>query len=449
MAQQGLFTQGPSVDDILQKRNKYQYDMQQQLMNQAAQGARDPAKMRAVSLLGSSLGRALGGSMDDGANGREALEAKAAQQQDKQASFMAAVQSNNSATQFQMAKELQETYPAAALQMLQIGQATEGKEASAKQTSDAYVALQGRAATVGDDLSTWNPELAYRLVSGNATKEEYAQGVKELTAMNKKSNGGDGAPKGWTFNDGGTYVDGDGNRYILTNSINKDDGKNKMAYTPVGNAPAYTNAALEPVDSTGMSQDQRIAEKLAKVKGENEAKKFYNHQEKAGVSIGQTTTNLRDARRMSELLQKVNTGGQQVLIGKGISDFFGTTPTSVSELDTISKTMMLSSLKSLLGGQLSDGERKAAQEVQVALEKGVGANQAIVDRYITIFESKLAREQHVLGNTATGASYRQYLIDQSMQLTAQPAEAETTTVETPEPLTMTWVRDENGKLVAQ
>jgi hypothetical protein len=32
-------------------------------MNQAAQGARDPAKMRAVSLLGSSLGRALGGAM--------------------------------------------------------------------------------------------------------------------------------------------------------------------------------------------------------------------------------------------------------------------------------------------------------------------------------------------------------------------------------------------------
>ena len=63
MAMQGLFTQGPSVQDILAKRNKSQFDLQQQLMNQAAQGARDPAKMRAVSLLGSSLGRALGGAM--------------------------------------------------------------------------------------------------------------------------------------------------------------------------------------------------------------------------------------------------------------------------------------------------------------------------------------------------------------------------------------------------
>lgn len=64
--QQGLFTQGPSVQDILAKRNQRQFDLQQQLMQQAAQGARDPAKMRAVSLLGSSLGRALGGAMGGG-----------------------------------------------------------------------------------------------------------------------------------------------------------------------------------------------------------------------------------------------------------------------------------------------------------------------------------------------------------------------------------------------
>ena len=43
--QQGLFTQGPSIDDILQKRNQRQGDLQRQLMAQAAQGARDPAKM--------------------------------------------------------------------------------------------------------------------------------------------------------------------------------------------------------------------------------------------------------------------------------------------------------------------------------------------------------------------------------------------------------------------
>ena len=60
MAQQGLFTQGLSVDDLLQQRNKSATDLQQQLMQNAARGARDPAKAQAVSFLGSSLGRALG-----------------------------------------------------------------------------------------------------------------------------------------------------------------------------------------------------------------------------------------------------------------------------------------------------------------------------------------------------------------------------------------------------
>jgi len=86
MAVQGLFTQGPSVQDILAKRNNQQFDMQQQLMNQAAQGARDPAKMRAVSLLGSSLGRALGGAMggqDEELDKRQAeIDAQKTMQQD-------------------------------------------------------------------------------------------------------------------------------------------------------------------------------------------------------------------------------------------------------------------------------------------------------------------------------------------------------------------------------
>jgi|TARA_B110000908_G_C10230143_1_gene440132 hypothetical protein len=63
MAYQGLFTQGPSVDDLLEQRNKRATDLQQQLMTNAARGARDPAKAQAVSFLGSALGRALGGAV--------------------------------------------------------------------------------------------------------------------------------------------------------------------------------------------------------------------------------------------------------------------------------------------------------------------------------------------------------------------------------------------------
>ena len=68
MAYQGLFTQGPTVDDLLQKRNQRAQDMQKQLMNDAAQGARDPQRARMGSMFGSIIGRALGNNAQGGAD---------------------------------------------------------------------------------------------------------------------------------------------------------------------------------------------------------------------------------------------------------------------------------------------------------------------------------------------------------------------------------------------
>lgn len=438
--QQGLFTQGPSIDDILQKRSQREGDLQRQLMVQASQGARDPAKAQAISFLGSSLGRALGGSMDGGSSSREALEAKEQERQGLQSDFMEAVQSKSSEKAFKMASGLQQVYPEASLKLLQIGQGFETQEADDKRTADENTALQSRAATVGADLTDFNPDLAFRLSSGNATPEEYTEGLKQLSAMNKKANGGDGSKEGWSFASGGAYVDKKGNRYVLTESRNKFSGKTTNTYTPIGDAPAYTEQNLQPTDSSGMTIDMRIAENQAKFEGEEQSKKFYAHQSDAANSIGLTTTNLTDARRMGELLKQVDTGGIQVTSAKSFTDFFGITPSKVSELDTVSKTMMLSSLKALLGGQLSDGERKAALEVQVALDKGTGANRAIVARYIKIFESRLEREQFLLGSNSNGASYHKFVLDQSISLTAQPTPTASVVKPAVQPQTINWVR---------
>tara|TARA_B100000780_G_C21098053_1_gene442953 strand:+ start:208 stop:1599 length:1392 start_codon:yes stop_codon:yes gene_type:complete len=438
MAYQGLFTQGPTVDDLLQKRNKRQQDMQQQLMNDAAQGARDPQRARMGSMFGSIIGRALGNNAGGADTEMEKLKAQQEAQATGQATYMGAMQSNNSANMLAASQGLAEAYPKASLELLAASRAAEVVEKKAIKDSNDAVALQDQAATYGNDLTTWNPELAYRLVSGNATKDEVKLGMKETANMNKETNGGNKDPLGYTFNAGGTFVDLQGNRYVVTNSINKDTQENTALYTPIGNAPEYTNAPLSPVDSTGMTRDGRIAEDLARRKGENQMKKLYNHKEKAATDIGQTTTNLRDSRRMLELIKLVETGGASVLVGKAVSDFFGVTPTSVSELDTISKTMMLASLKSLLGGQLSDGERKAATEVQVALEKGKGANRAITERYISIFEAKLEREQKALGSDTTPAGYYTFLIDQSLRMTAQPTNTASAVTTSTAPKVFKW-----------
>ena len=127
MAMQGLFTQGPSVQDILAKRNKSQFDMQQQLMNQAAQGARDPAKMRAVSLLGSSLGRALGGAMGGQDEELAKREAEIAAQAEARGDYFKAAQ-GTSADMYAMAQGLQKVYPKAALDMLALADAKKKDE---------------------------------------------------------------------------------------------------------------------------------------------------------------------------------------------------------------------------------------------------------------------------------------------------------------------------------
>jgi len=453
MANQGLFTQGPSIDDLLAKRNQRASTLQQQLMTNAAQGARDPMKAQAASFLGSSLGRALAGGMDGGDSGREALEAKEAARVASQGEFFQAMQGDSKAA-FAMADKLRSTYPEAAVKMINIAQQKKATEDEALKTSNSYEALQSRSAQIGEDLTEWNPELAFRLVSGNATPEEYKEGLSELTAMNKDSNKtGDSALKGWQFNDGGVYSDKDGNRYALTNSINKDENSADILYTPIGNAPAYTNQALQPTDTKGLTTEQRTAEQIAGFQGQEDMKVFYEHRADAGRGIGQTTTNLNDANRMLELLKPVDTGGVKVLAGKAVSDFFGTTPANVSELDTISKTVMLGSLKSLLGGQLSDGERAAATEIQVALEKGTEANTRIAERLSRVFKAKLEREQFVLGNKNTPAAYRDFMVQQSIQLTqAKPdgtTGAATQVTPTVSPKTIVWKRDANGVLVAQ
>jgi len=87
MSYQGLFTQGITVDELLAQRSKRQQDMQQQLMNQAAQGARDPQRARMGSMFGSILGRALGDNAGGADTERQALEAKNAQQKEYQAKY--------------------------------------------------------------------------------------------------------------------------------------------------------------------------------------------------------------------------------------------------------------------------------------------------------------------------------------------------------------------------
>jgi len=142
MAQQGLFTQGPSIDDLLAKRNTRASTLQRQLMQQASQGAARPMETQAASLIGSSLGRALAGAMDGGST-REKLEAEQAKKREAQNGYLDAAASEKSETMFAQVKLLQSAnHPAAAAKLLQLAKAAKKEEedtaaAVAQATADA------------------------------------------------------------------------------------------------------------------------------------------------------------------------------------------------------------------------------------------------------------------------------------------------------------------------
>ena len=183
MANQGLFTSGPSVNDLLQQRNKRSSDLQQQLMNQAAQGARDPAKARAVSFLGSSLGRALGGSMGGDTKTAE-IEAKNAAQKELQNAALKISSTGTSAEQQEFALLLNnQGFSEDALKMSDTAKATKKAEQITLEAKDEATAalaskaqVQTEAQGVADSLklldAKGNAGLITSLTSGTATCQQ-------------------------------------------------------------------------------------------------------------------------------------------------------------------------------------------------------------------------------------------------------------------------------------
>lgn len=192
MATQGLFTQGPSVEDLLAKRNKRSFDLQQTLMQQAAQGARDPAKAQAISLLGSTLGRAIAGSMGGGKDAEvEKIQAQEAAQKTAQQAYMDGVSSNTSAGALQAARILQDKFPVEATQLIQVAQ-------KLKKQEEAQTSLTTEAKRVAERLPRLHP-MRQVLESANVTQDDitaareilvsnYDEGVASDRAKNKEFN---------------------------------------------------------------------------------------------------------------------------------------------------------------------------------------------------------------------------------------------------------------------
>ena len=197
MATQGLFTKGPTVEDLLEKRNKRATDLQQTLMANAGKRARDPAKAQAISFLGSTLGRALG----NASGGEDTILAKRkadiAQQEEMQTKFGNEYTGKNPETQLKLANELiQMGEIQAGTQLFDIAQAGITKQKEDKAASDLKIKEQARREQLEATARKLGlPSLADDLRSGSDMDDAAAiiaekEKVTMLAGGNRKTRAG-------------------------------------------------------------------------------------------------------------------------------------------------------------------------------------------------------------------------------------------------------------------
>jgi len=195
----GLFTSNTSVQDLLDQRNKRSTNLQQQLMQQASQGARDPAKAQAISMLGSTFGRALAGNVSGGDERMEKLKAEQEQQSNMQAQFGEVMGKGSPEQRLAFGQSLiQNNYAQEGSQIiLQARKEIEDKEAADLKQREADIALawdkealETRATTVGEKLATSHPNTSKLLLSGDATAADVTAAVKLLDKKKTGVNGG-------------------------------------------------------------------------------------------------------------------------------------------------------------------------------------------------------------------------------------------------------------------
>ena len=435
MAQQGLFTQLPSVDELLQQRNKRATDLQQTLMNNAAQGARDPAKARAVSFLGSALGRALGDSM--GGEDEQMSKRKAAIEEQKrlQGEFGSVMQGTpeqrlafgNSllttryATEgaqilVQARKDIKDRDDAATKKredQLAIDIANEDDFIKAEEDNKQ---LQNNAVVLSKGLKTYAPAVYEALNSDNATAQTLTQGYMAQSELRKiKYDEANGTTKDskLSFTEAGSFADLQGNMYVATKSVGPKGGA-KIIYTGIGDAPEYTTGTkLKPLNSNNMTLEQQVQLKGEQAAATQQAKDWSDTMTTARdnrISLQDSEYFINKAIRLLPKIGK--TGSVVTKLTKEATDFWGVTSADIGEFDQLSAKTALGQLKTTFGASPTEGERAILFSIQANINNNQGLNTRILESAKEMVEWRIRANKAALSDrTASGSSYNDWLLD--------------------------------------
>ena len=432
--QAGLFTQGPSVEDLLQQRNTQATNLQQQLMAQAAQGSRTPAKARAFSLLGSSLGRALSGAVGGGQDQQLAeIRAKQAAQKGLQEQALTIGVNGTSAQQAQLSQDLHKAgYMQAAVDMANKSKATRDQEDATLQaakekredalelsikTEDIATALAATTAqnnALADTVASYmTAEDVANIRAGDAGAIAYAYKVKGEKRKQKEAElSGTSDANKLRFTEVGTFSDGKGNMYSVTKSLDPK-AEHKLIYTAIGGAPTYdpNKQKLTPTNTAGLTQEQQVEMTRAKEEAKAQSQSWEDAKVAARAAHGDLLESQSFVTRALDILPKIRTGGLVVEGAKAFTDAFGITTDDVGEFHVLTATTALGMLRTTFGASPTEGERAILMSIQASIGNSKGLNKRILGRAKAMVEFRLKMNKKAL-TSKDAREYDAFLLEQ-------------------------------------
>lgn len=150
------------------------------------------------------------------------------------------------------------------------------------------------------------------------------------------------------------------------------------------------NIQLDPIIASLVKRAEAGVELETKPEIEGQTQKTKLLVERAGARLDaglQAASSLPGLYRMSELLKTVDTGGFS-RVTAAAQDIFGVLPKDTAELKNLMGRQVLSQLKASFGGNPSEREGEFLQKIEAELNKGSGANQAIINNAITLLEAR-------------------------------------------------------------
>jgi hypothetical protein len=181
--------------------------------------------------------------------------------------------------------------------------------------------------------------------------------------------------KGTTF----TVEDERENQFTMIPAFNKDTGEIENTYSPIGNAPS------EPYGKTrvtggefSLSPEDETSRRVGQKGAETQEAAFGKLKVKAQDSIPTLSASQVDLNKAEELLNSIETGGPINIAATGLEGFFGVKSADKGQLEIILGLNMLTALKPLFGGLISDQEGRRLDAIYAGMSKGNLANAGIL-----------------------------------------------------------------------